>query len=67
MLGLSDTALFSYVVKNCSVFSQPPDALDVEELECTVDKYILIDSCQENDDTELIQLCNNKMGSFCIN
>ena len=65
-MGLTDKAVFSYAIKNCIIFSLPPDDLDVNELKCSSRRYHKFDQCEDQDDAELVQLCDNQLGWSCL-
>jgi hypothetical protein len=60
-MGLVGKQLFSYAMVNCTVFSEPPDGIDVSELNCIGQSIRPSDQCEILADTELGQLCDNNM------
>jgi hypothetical protein len=65
-MGLEGEELFSYAMVECIVFSEPPDDIDVSELNC---RGLIIQppgKCAERYDTELGQLCDNNMCTLWI-
>jgi hypothetical protein len=64
-LGLKGKEMFSYAIENCTIFSEAPDAIDVSKIRCSK-SVSYIDQCELVDDIELLQLCDNNMGSLCI-
>jgi hypothetical protein len=65
-MGLEGKELFSYAMVNCIVFSEPPDGIDVSELNCRGPRIQSSDNCEILDDTELGQLCDNNMCTLRI-
>jgi hypothetical protein len=67
-LGLEGKELFSYAIANCTIFSMPPDGIDVSQFKCNVNTIPTIptDQCEMLDDSELLQLCDNNMCMLCI-
>jgi hypothetical protein len=65
-MGLEGKELFSYAMVNCKIFSEPPDGIDVSELNCIGQTIQPSGQCKELDDSELGQLCNNNMCTLCI-